>query len=155
MPNFCTLTIAGHLSQDPELRHTQSGMPVCKCSIAFNRKRDGQDKATFVPLVLFKESAERFAEWFRKGAAVLVHGSLDLEQWEDRETGKPRSKLSMIVDRFENLTPRQKAEPESRPASAPATKGEQAREERRRRDAADYGDIPFMLLIGAMLFPFL
>ena len=145
MPNYCHVAIAGHLARDPELRHTQAGMAVCKGAIAFNTKRGDEQKATFVDFVLFKEQAERFHDWMHKGDAVLLDGTLQQESWEDKDTGAPRSKLSMIVNRFENLTPRNKAEPERKaPArSAPATRAEQARADREQRDQTDYRDIPF------------
>lgn len=137
MPNFCTITIAGHLSQDPEMRASQSGIAVCTCSIAFNRKRGEEQVACFVPLVLFRDTAERFNEWMHKGDAVLVHGSLQQESWEAQD-GQKRSRLSMIVDRFENLTPRDKSRDEK-----PAREANQRARGASKPPEADYVDAPF------------
>lgn len=148
MPNFCTLTIAGHLSQDPELRRTQSGIAVCKCSIAYNRGYGEKKEACFVPLVVFKEQAERFAEWLHKGDPVLVHGSLQLEEWQAQD-GTNRSKLSMIVDRFETLMPREKPAREAPPPRRAPTKPPPpagASEQ-----TPDYGDVPFLLFLLPVL----
>tara|TARA_R110000782_G_scaffold52263_4_gene112136 strand:+ start:14569 stop:15009 length:441 start_codon:yes stop_codon:yes gene_type:complete len=112
MASFNKVIIAGNLTRDPELRATPSGMSICEIAIAINRKskdKDGQTKedTTFVGVKSFARTAEVIAEHFRKGASILVEGRLSQDQWEDKETGKKRSKTYVICDQFQFLDSKQ------------------------------------------------
>ena len=119
MPNFNQITIVGNLTREPECRYLPNGTAVCECGIAETqkRKKDGQtfEDTCFVDLVIWAQSGERFAEWFKKGESVLISGRLQLDQWEDRETGAKRSKHKINVRTFERCGSSKKRD--SQPAS--------------------------------------
>ena len=84
----------GRLVRDPELRHTQSGLPVCSFSIACDRDYKGADgeKATdFLDIVAWRQTAEFVSKYFTKGRMMAVEGRLQLRDWVDKEKNKRRS----------------------------------------------------------------
>ena len=103
--------ITGNLTRDPELRRTQSGMAVMSFGIAVNDRRknpqtdEWEDFANFVDCTMFGTRAESVANYLSKGSKVGIEGKLRYSTWE-RE-GQKRSKLEVIVDDIEFLTPRQ------------------------------------------------
>lgn len=103
--------IAGNLTRDPELRHTPSGIAVCEISVATNRSYKDKDdqkqeEATFVEVTFWGQTAEAAAKTLSKGRGVILDGRLKLDTWDDKETGKKRSKLRVVSHRFDYLDPK-------------------------------------------------
>jgi len=130
MPNYNRITLIGHLTRDPECRYLSSGTAICDCGIATTKKWKNKDtgqtneKTCFVDLVIWGASGERFAEWFAKGQAVFIEGELELDQWDDKDTGQKRSKHKVNVTGFQNCAG--KSTSGSRSQSAPQTQPENA-----------------------------
>lgn len=96
----------GNLSRDPELMQTKNGTSVCRFSIAVNRSYSAQDgsardETCFVEMDSFGRTAENIGKFFSKGKPILVEGRLRQDSWEDKTTGQKRSKLLVVVERFE------------------------------------------------------
>jgi single-strand DNA-binding protein len=84
------VTFIGNLTEDPELRFTQSGAAVCTIRLASNRKwtgRDGQEgeETTFLNVNMWRELAENVAETFSKGDRAVAIGRLRVRSYENRE----------------------------------------------------------------------
>ena len=96
--------ITGNLTRDPELQVSQSGTKVLRLGVAVNerwhnRETDQwEDRANFVDCVVFGNRAEALSRFLAKGMKVAVSGRLRWSQWQDRETGKNRSKLEVVAD---------------------------------------------------------
>jgi single-strand DNA-binding protein len=124
MPNLNRTQLMGHLCRDPEARYLSNGTCVTDCSIASSEKwkdkntGEMKDKVVFVDFTVWGRRGELFAEWFKKGSAVFVEGKLELDQWEDKDTGAKRSKLKLNVQNFENVGGRGDA-PARQPAGDP------------------------------------
>lgn len=105
--NVNRLFLAGRLARDPEKRFATSGMAVVTFSVAVNRKtkaagdREARDEVTFVEVTGFGKSAEPIAEYLHKGDPIFLEGRLRQEQWTDKGSGQPRSKLSVVLDSFQ------------------------------------------------------
>ena len=73
------IILMGRLTRDPELRHTQAGIPVASFSLAVDRdfkSRDGGERATdFIDIVVWRATAEFVAKYFTKGRMAVVEGS--------------------------------------------------------------------------------
>jgi len=89
--------LIGNLGRDPELRHTQSGQPVCNFSVAtsesWNRK-DGsgrEERTEWHRIVVWGRTAEMCAQYLSKGRTVYIEGRLQTREWENREGQKQRS----------------------------------------------------------------
>jgi len=82
--------LIGHLGQDPELRYTGSGTPVCSLRIATNdsyKDNDGNlvERTEWHSVVAWSRLAEICSEYLRKGSQVYIEGSLQTRQYEDRD----------------------------------------------------------------------
>lgn len=94
----------GRVTADPTLRFAQSGVAVATIrTVATSRKRldSGEwvdDKTCWLDVTCFKKQAENVAESITKGDLVVVTGKLQTEEWEDKETGAKRSKISCVAD---------------------------------------------------------
>lgn len=89
------IILSGRLTRAPELRRTQSGIPVASFSLAVNR--DFKDKATgetpvdFIDIVAWRHTGEFAANYFAKGSMAVVEGRLQIRDWTDREGGRRRT----------------------------------------------------------------
>jgi single-strand DNA-binding protein len=125
--------IIGNLGRDPEMRYTPSGTAVTQFSVAVNRNTrdeagEWKKETEWFRVILFREQAERAAEWLRKGAKVYIEGRIQTRQYE--KDGQTHYMTELIAERFANLDPRQRDEEggdearAARPvAAAPATSG--------------------------------
>jgi len=98
--------LMGHLTRDIELKHTPSDQAVATIGLAVNRvykTRDGEsrEETTFVDCEAWGRTAEIMSQYLCKGRPVFIEGRLKLDQWDDRETGKKRSKLKVVIDNFQ------------------------------------------------------
>ena len=97
--------LIGNLTKDPELRYTPDGTPVVNFTIAVNRfSRNLKDKETvdFIPVVVWRERAERCSEYLTKGSQVAVDGRLQIRSYEDKD-GIKRKTAEIIAWRVEFL----------------------------------------------------
>ena len=60
-----------------------------------------RDETCFVEVDAFGRSAENVAKYFTKGKPILIEGRLRQDSWEDKQTGQKRTKLMVVLDRFE------------------------------------------------------
>ena len=88
------IVLMGRLTRDPELRYTQSQIPVASFTLAVDRDfggRDGGEKQTdFIDIVAWRSTAEFVSKYFTKGSMAAVSGRLQIRDWTDREGGKRR-----------------------------------------------------------------
>ena len=107
MASFNKVILLGNLTRDPQVRYTPGGTAVADIGLAVNRtwfdKQSQQRKedTTFVDVTLWGRTAEVAGEYLAKGRQVLIEGRLQLDQWDDKETGQKRSKLKVVG---ENMT---------------------------------------------------
>ena len=108
------VSISGNLTREAELRQTAGGLPVLGFGVAVNDRRknaDGewQDFPNFVDCTIFGQRAEAIAPYLKKGTKVSLDGKLRWSSWENK-SGEKRSKLEVIVEEIEFMTPAKKAE---------------------------------------------
>lgn len=96
-----TFSIIGNLCSDPNLQASGTGTPVCNFRMALSRKfknRAGEmeQATTFVDVAIWGTRGEAFGKFHRKGDLASVDGWLRTEEWQDKETGAPRSALKLV-----------------------------------------------------------
>ena len=102
-------TIIGNLTRDPELRYTPQGSAICDLGLAINRQyttNDGvkKEEVCFVDITAWGRQAETCNRFVKKGSQIFVEGRLKLDSWQDKETGKNRSKLNVVAERIQFLS---------------------------------------------------
>jgi single-strand DNA-binding protein len=109
MASFNKVILVGNLTRDPEVRYIPSGKAVCELGLAVNRtwfdkaSNTRKEDTTFVDVTLWDRTAEIAGEYLAKGRSVLIEGRLQLDTWDDKETGKKRSKLKVIGEQMTML----------------------------------------------------
>lgn len=120
MANMNKVLLMGNLTRDVELR-TAGASQVGKFGLAVNRKWVGSDgekkeEVTFVDCEAWGKTAETMTKYLGKGRGVFIEGRLKLDQWQDKESGANRTKLSVVVESFQFID----AKPADGPKAAPA-----------------------------------
>ena len=98
------IRLVGNLTADPELRFTQTGVPVATFTVAsteraFNKEAGKYEDAgaMFLRCNVWREQAENLAESATKGTRVVVTGTLKQRSWEDKE-GQKRNTFEVQVE---------------------------------------------------------
>ena len=111
MPNYNKVILMGNRTRDPEVKYTSGGTAIAKLGMAIKRRWRGQDgqtqeETTFVDVDAFGRQAETVGQYLKKGRPIMIEGRLKYDQWEDKQTGQKRSKLGVVLERFEFLDSR-------------------------------------------------
>ncbi len=107
MASFNKVILVGNLTRDPQVKYTTGGTAVAELGMAVSRQwfdkqsNTKKEETTFVDVTLWGRTAEVAGEYLAKGKQVLIEGRLQLDTWDDRETGQKRSKLKVVG---ENMT---------------------------------------------------
>ena len=117
--------LVGNLGADPETRYMPSGGAVTNIRIATSEswkdKNTGeqQERTEWHNIAFFGRLAEIAGEYLSKGRQVLIEGRLQMDQWEDRETGQKRSKLKVVGESMQLLGGRGDGPPRGGGGDAP------------------------------------
>lgn len=108
MADLNEVRIIGRLTRNPELRSTPSGTYVGNFGVATNRSyknNSGNEmtETTYIDCACFGRMAETINKYLKKGSQVYIGGRLKYESWEDKETGKKRTRLSVIAENIQFL----------------------------------------------------
>ena len=91
----------GRLTRDPEIRYTQSQLPVASFTIAVDRdftgKDGGQKETDFINCVAWRSTAEFVQKYFHKGSMAVVSGRLQIRQYTDKDNNK-RTAAEIVAD---------------------------------------------------------
>ncbi|MBV8082645.1 MAG: single-stranded DNA-binding protein [Candidatus Eremiobacteraeota bacterium] len=117
------IVLVGRLVADPELRQTQDGTPVTSFRIAVDRVRGrsgGEKQTDFFGVSVWRQRAERAAEFLQKGRLVLISGRCQIREYTDKENNR-RTAVEVVADDFQMLDSRPGAGGgQERAATAPA-----------------------------------
>ena len=100
MASLNKVILIGHLTADPELKQTPSGVSVTSFSIGVTRKytRAGeQPQSDFINIVAWRTTAEFISKYFRKGNAICICGSIQTRSWTAND-GSKRYATEVVAD---------------------------------------------------------
>lgn len=103
------VVLMGRMAADPELRTTQSGISVTSFTVAVDRpklSKDEERKTDWIDIVAWRSTAEFVCKYFHKGDPIVVNGTLQSRNWEDKE-GNKRKNIEVQADGVE-FVPRTK-----------------------------------------------
>jgi single-strand DNA-binding protein len=108
MASFNKVILLGNLTRDPEVRYTPKGSAVCDLGIAVNRQYtldsgEKREEVTYVDVVLWSRLAEIAGEYLKKGRPVFIEGRLQMDSWDDKQTGQKRTKLRVVGESMQLL----------------------------------------------------
>ena len=94
------IILQGRLTNDPELKTTNSGKSVTSFSLAVERdfSTDGEKITDFINIVVWGKTAEFVCNYFRKGRQMLVRGSLQTRKYQT-QNGENRTATEVVADK--------------------------------------------------------
>lgn len=111
--SFNKVILVGNLTRDPQIRYTPKGTAVAEIGLAVSRTwfdqatNSKKEETTFVDITLWGRQAEIAGEYLAKGRPVLIEGRLNLDTWDDKESGQKRSKLRVVCEQMQLLGSRE------------------------------------------------
>ena len=120
--------LIGNLGQDPEVRHTGSGIPVATFSLATNelyKDQDGklQEKPQWHNIVAWRKTAEICGDYLKKGSRIYLEGKIQYRQYEDK-AGVKRTITEIVADQIMMLDSKGSVSPELLDSSSPDLRNE-------------------------------
>ena len=157
MASLNKVMLIGNLTRDPEVRYTPKGSAVADLALAVNRtytaeNGEKREEVTYVDIVLWAKLAEIAGQYLQKGAPIFIEGRLQMDQWEDKQTGQKRTKIRVVGENFQFLGRREgggsaggdeggaPARPATRPAARPAQRPQPAGKQQPASD--EFGEGP-------------
>ena len=105
MASYNKVMLMGNLTRDPEVRYTPKGTAVTDLGLAVNRKfrvdDEMREEVMFVDITFWGRQAEVIQQYLKKGGGIFVEGRLQMDSWDDRQTGKKRYQLKVIGENFQ------------------------------------------------------
>lgn len=101
----------GNLTKAPELRFqpTAEKQALCILSVAINRNgrdENGEKKVhtTYInDIEVWGHNGEACACTLTTGSMVLVEGRMEVDQWQDKQSGAKRSRLKVVAENIQFL----------------------------------------------------
>jgi single-strand DNA-binding protein len=111
MPYLNRYSFIGNLTKAPELRFQPTGekQALCLLNVAINRDRrdesgEKRTQTTFVNNVeVWGPTGEACAHFLTPGSLVLVEGRIDVDQWQDKQSGAKRSRMKVVAENVQFL----------------------------------------------------
>ncbi|MEO7933458.1 MAG: single-stranded DNA-binding protein [Chthoniobacterales bacterium] len=112
MANLNKVMLIGNLTRDPEVKYTPKGNAIAELGLAINRSYttdsgEKREETTFVDVTFWGKQAEVIKQYCTKGKPLYIEGRLQLDTWDDKQTGQKRSKLRVQGENFQFLGSRQ------------------------------------------------
>ncbi len=106
--SFNKVLLMGNLTRDPESRATTGGQSVVSFGLAVNRtyataRGEQREEVTFIDVEAWGRQGEVVLQYCRKGSPLFVEGRLRYDQWQDRENGLRRSRLTVTAETVQLL----------------------------------------------------
>lgn len=95
------VTLQGRLAAAPELRQTQSGKSVVSFRVACNRDfkdKNGESQVDWLNCIAWNKTAEFVNKYFQKGDAILLTGSIQTRNYQDKN-GNNRTATEINAER--------------------------------------------------------
>lgn len=97
------IVLHGRMTDDAELKNTNSGLEVVNFKVAvdrFAKDKDGNKITDFIPCVSFGKGAAFISQYFHKGDGIVVEGSLQMRNYTDKE-GNKRTAAEVVCNHTE------------------------------------------------------
>ncbi|MDA0728241.1 MAG: single-stranded DNA-binding protein [Bacteroidetes bacterium] len=133
MAGINKVILVGNLGQNPELRYTPNGVPVCTLRVAtsesYTDRASGERVTTteWHSVVLWRGLAETAGKYLNTGSQVYLEGKLKTRNWQDQQ-GQQRYTTEIVADVMQLLdkAPRQSSENTAQSGTSVANQTEPA-----------------------------
>ena len=116
------VVLIGRLTKDVELKYTPANQAVAQFTLAVNRtfkNANGERESDFINCVIWRQSAENFANWAKKGALIGITGRIQTRNYENQQ-GQRVYITEVIAENFQMLESRnhQQGQQQAQPQQA-------------------------------------
>ena len=116
------VTLIGRLTKDVELKYTPANQAVAQFTLAVNRtfkNANGERESDFINCVIWRQSAENFANWAKKGALIGITGRIQPRNYENQQ-GQRVYVTEVVAENFQMLESRnqQQGQQQAQPQQA-------------------------------------
>ena len=118
MAGLNKVILVGKLGANPETVFSQSGMAICKFSLATDRKVKGEKKTSWHRIVAFDKLAEICGKYLEKGKEVIIEGMIEYGSYE--KDGVKHYTTDILANQMTMLSGGERREPA---AEAPEPRG--------------------------------
>lgn len=143
MSDLNILALSGNLGRNFELRWTSGAEPkaVASNSIAVSSGYGDRKKTHWFELTFWGKSAENAAKLLSKGSKITVQGRLEVQEWNDKQTGDKKSRVQVVVSEwfFAGSPPEKQAAQDGPPRERRSSE----QQESASGNDGDEDDIPF------------
>jgi single-strand DNA-binding protein len=126
------VVLIGRLVRDPELRYTNSNIPVVSFTLAVNRpfvsqnQASGENNADFISCTVWRKQAENVSKYVNKGSMVAVEGRLQTRDYMDEKNNVRRYVTEVICDSVVFLDSKPQTDASAMPSMEKEKKDDQA-----------------------------
>ena len=117
------LTLIGRLTKDVELKYTPANQAVAQFTLAVNRtfkNANGERESDFINCVIWRKSAENFANFVKKGALIGITGRIQTRNYENQQ-GQRVYITEVIAENFQMLESRNQQQGQQQAQTQQAT----------------------------------
>ena len=116
------VTLIGRLTKDVELKYTPANQAVAQFTLAVNRtfkNANGERETDFINCVIWRQAAENFANFAKKGALIGIIGRIQTRNYENQQ-GQRVYITEVIAENFQMLESRnqQQGQQQAQPQQA-------------------------------------
>lgn len=112
--------LIGNLTRDPELTTTQTGLSICRFSLAVTRRyasADGNRDTDFINIVTWRTTADNCSKYLKKGSKAAICGSIQTRSYDGTD-GSKRYVTEVVADEVQFLSSKGDEEFIDSPANA-------------------------------------
>lgn len=109
-----SICLSGRLTQEPQLKKTQTGKSVIQFSLAVQRDKDNAD---FINCVAWEKTAEAICNYMHKGSLMGVEGRLQTRTYDDPNIPNKKVYVTEVwIRNISFLESKRQEEPKQKPA---------------------------------------
>ena len=94
----------GRIGKIDEIQMRKQGSKGCEVRIACSDFKDGEEATSWFTVTCFGKSADNVLDFYNTGDQIFVSGSIDMDTWKDKQTGKDRFKMRLKAFRTRRLS---------------------------------------------------
>lgn len=95
------VVLVGNLTKDPQYSKTQSGISLCRFTVACNRSFSKNNEADFISCIAWRQTADFMNQYVKKGQTVALEGRITTGSYDDQTTGKKVYTTDVTVDNLQ------------------------------------------------------
>jgi single-strand DNA-binding protein len=108
MASLNKVLLIGNLTRDPEIRRLPTGTAVATLRLAISEsftRRDGgrEERTLFLDADVWDRQAEICQQYLVKGSSVFVEGRIQMDEWQDKNSGEKKVRMKIRVERVQFL----------------------------------------------------